>query len=146
MQYSPKPLAMPAPRPAGQASKVLLLEDDESLKTIITEFLEENGWCVTSVRNGVEGVRKVMAGDFDAIICDMLMPKLPGDMFFLAVERLRPHLCPRFIFITGLRGNPRIAEFIRRVNGALLTKPFRVGDLLDMVRLVQVKASFHSNN
>ena len=39
---------------------------------------------------GVEGVHEVLASEFDAILCDMQMPTLPGDMFYRAVERMRP--------------------------------------------------------
>lgn len=127
-----------------QTRRILLLEDDDDFNAILTEFLESNFYQVVSVRNGVEGVREVMKGDFDVIVCDMMMPALPGDMFYLAVERMRPHLCSRFIFITGLRGNPKITEFIKRVNGTMLAKPFHVDDLLEMIGFVQVKSTLRS--
>jgi CheY-like chemotaxis protein len=60
-----------------------------------------NVYQVTNVPLGAEGVQQVLASDFDAIVCDMVMPNFPGDMFYLAVQRARPHLCQRFIFITG---------------------------------------------
>jgi DNA-binding response OmpR family regulator len=128
-----------------QTKRVLLLEDDDDFNAIIKEFLESNFFEVVSVRNGVEGVREVMKSDFDVIVCDMMMPALPGDMFYLAVERMRPHLCARFIFITAMRGNPKITEFIKRVNGTMLAKPFHVDDLLEMIGFVQVKATLRSH-
>jgi len=69
----------------------------------------------------------------------MMMPTLPGDMFFRAVERMRPHLCSRFVFMTGHRGNQKVNEFISLVNGTILTKPFKVDDLLEMIAFIQVK-------
>ena len=54
---------------------------------------------------------------------------------------MRPHLCRRFIFVTGHRGNPKINEFIKRVNGTMLTKPFHVDDLLEIIAFIQVKSS-----
>src|SRR5204863_3983154 len=85
--------------------RILLLEDDASFKEIMQCFLCENGFDVVAVQNGVEGVHEVLASDFEVILCDMLMPTLPGDMFYRAVERMRPHLCDRFIFMTGYRGS-----------------------------------------
>ena len=73
--------------------RILLLEDDPDFKGILTDVLEQNDYTVVAVQNGAEGVREVMKADFDAIICDMMMPGLPGDMFYLAVERMRPALC-----------------------------------------------------
>jgi len=123
----------------GQKGRVLLLEDDPQFKEIMNEFLAGEGFEVASVQNGVEGVHEVLAHDFDVILCDMMMPTLPGDMFFRAVERMRPHLCNRFIFMTGHRGNPKVNDFIRTVNGTILSKPFHVDDLLEMIAFVQVR-------
>jgi CheY-like chemotaxis protein len=121
--------------------KVLLLEDDAAFREIMTDFLQENGFEVTAVRNGVEGVHKVLASDFEMILCDMMMPTLPGDMFFRAVQRMRPHLCDRFVFMTGHRSHPRIKDFIDSVWGTVLIKPFRVSDLLEMIDFVRLRSS-----
>jgi DNA-binding response OmpR family regulator len=129
--------------PAGDSvamkKKVLLLEDDPAFKEIMQDFLTESGFEVVAVQNGVEGVHQVLAGDFEIILCDMMMPALPGDMFFRAVERMRPHLCDRFVFMTGHRNNQKVNEFIASVNGTILTKPFHVDDLLEMVAFIQVR-------
>jgi len=121
-----------------QTKRILLLEDDETLKDAIKDFLEANFYEVVSVSNGAEGVRAVLKDDFDIVICDMMMPKLPGDMFYTAVERMRPELCRRFVFITGHGHNPKINDFIKKVRGTMLAKPFHLDDLLDTVACVQV--------
>ena len=125
---------------ASQTKKILLLEDDPAFKEIMTDFLQESGFEVVAVQNGVEGVHQVLASDFEVIICDMMMPTLPGDMFFRAVERMRPHLCDRFVFMTGHRGNTKVNDFIENVHGTILTKPFHVDDVLELIAFVQVRA------
>lgn len=129
--------------PSMDKRKVLLLEDDPQFKEIMKEFLQSHGFDVVAVQNGVEGVHEVLAGDFEVILCDMMMPTLPGDMFFRAVERMRPHLCDRFIFMTGHRGNSKVSDFIRSVNGTMLAKPFHVDDLLEIIAFVQVRMAVH---
>ena len=119
--------------------KVLLLDDDETLAKLLQEFLESNAFEVTVVQTGVDGIKKVMAGDFDVILCDMMMPKMPGDMFYLAVERARPHLCKRFVFMTGYKGDPKIDAFIRQVKGLMLWKPFEMHLLLDAINVILKK-------
>ena len=94
---------------------------------------------MVGVTNGVEGVHQVLASDFEVLLCDMMMPTLPGDMFFRAVERMRPHLCDRFIFMTGHRGNTKVNDFIASVSGTILTKPFHVDDLLEMIAFINVR-------
>ena len=124
-----------------ETKRVLLLEDDEMFKSIISDFLESNFYEVVAVGNGADGVRAVLKEEFDVIICDMMMPKLPGDMFYVAIERMRPHLCRRFIFITGHRGNQKINDFIKQVKGTMLAKPFHMDDLLEAIAFVQVKTA-----
>src|SRR5215210_4141579 len=92
-------------RPAQiEIRRILLLDDDVLLADTLQHSLEERNFIVTSVTNGVEGVREIVETDFDVIICDLLMPKMAGDIFFKAVEHTKPHLCSRFIFITGHAG------------------------------------------
>ena len=146
-RYTDQPTALevsdslPEPVVSETAGTVLLLEDDPQFKDIMNEFLHSHGFKVVSVQNGVEGVHEVLAKDFEIILCDMMMPTLPGDMFFRAVERMRPHLCNRFIFMTGHRGNGKVSDFIRAVNGTILSKPFHVDDLLEMIAFVQVRSA-----
>src|SRR3954470_467559 len=142
---------LPKPQPSATAAlrvhpgqsdlpkRVLLVDDDETFQEIMKDFLVESGYNVVAVQNGVEGVHEVLASDFEIILCDMMMPTLPGDMFFRAVERMRPHLCQRFVFMTGHRGNQKVNDFIQLVNGTILTKPFKVDDLLEMIAFIQVK-------
>ncbi len=130
----------PTPSEAkARTKKILLLEDDPAFKEIMTDFLTESGFEVIAVQNGVEGVHQVLASDFEVILCDMMMPTLPGDMFFRAVERMRPHLCDRFVFMTGHKGNTKVNDFIENVCGTILTKPFHVDDVLELIAFIQVR-------
>jgi CheY-like chemotaxis protein len=121
---------------AGGPKRVLLLEDEGALTEILQLYLELNGWEVTAVTNGVDGLKHVMAADFDVIVCDMMMEKLAGDMFYTAVQRSKPQLCKRFVFMTGYKGNTKIEDFIRKINGVMLWKPFEPYELLDTMRSV----------
>jgi DNA-binding response OmpR family regulator len=116
--------------------RVLLLEDDVDLCHTLKEWLEMNGCRVTIVHRGVEGVTEIMKSDFDAIVCDMVMPMMPGDMFYLAVSKAKPHLCERFVFITGHRDRPDIAKFLWEFHGPTLNKPLNLEELLCAVRQV----------
>jgi len=122
-----------------EARRILLLEDDEQLGEIIKDFLTMHDYEVVVVSNGVEGVREIIARDFEAIVCDIMMPKLAGDMFYLAVERMRPNLCDRFVFITGQRENPKVMDFINKTGSIVLIKPFPMNDLLDLIGFVQLR-------
>lgn len=119
---------------------ILLLDDDVSLANTLKLLLESHNFVVTTAYNGVEGLREVMAMDFDIIMCDMMMPRMPGDMFYLAVERTKPHLCDRFIFITGHADNPKVTAFLKGLNALVLYKPVVKEDLIRAISFILKKA------
>jgi len=119
--------------------EILILEDDVALAMQLKEALEIQGYVVTVVSNGAEGLKKILATDFSIILCDIVMPNFPGDMFYLAVERVRPRLCKRFIFMTGYKGDRKIEEFIRRIRGLMLWKPFEMQVLFEALKVVNDK-------
>jgi DNA-binding NtrC family response regulator len=123
-----------------EIKNILLLDDDQELADTLKQLLELHNFVVTTVSNGAEGLREVMELDFDVIICDMLMPHMPGDMFYLAVQKVKPHLARRFIFITGHSEMPKINEFLEKVNGLVIYKPAHIEDIVRMISLVLKRA------
>ncbi len=119
--------------------KVLVLEDDAIYASILKEALEMTSYEVTVVGSGTEGLKLVMNTEFDAVVCDMVMPSLPGDMFYLAVEKVKPRLCRRFIFITGHKAEKRWDEFARSRGCLILWKPFELYMLLEAVEVLTSK-------
>lgn len=122
----------------------MLLEDDDSLRESITDYLTENRYTVVAVQNGGDGVREVLAGDFVLVVCDFRMPGLPGDLFFRAVQRIRPSLCQRFVFMTGHQNDAVTDAFIKSVDGFVLQKPFPLKNLLDSIAFTEVRGMFQS--
>jgi len=70
----------------------------------------DQDYSITVVPTGAEGVQQILAGDFDAILCDMVMPNFPGDMFYLAVQRIRRTL-PAVHFHDGAQRQPKGRRF-----------------------------------
>ena len=125
--------------PASRMKTVLMLEDDPHCAEMLRQFLTSHSFHVTWVTNGADGVRKVLDRDFDIVLCDLAMPHLPGDMFYMAVERTKAHLCHRFVFMTGYAANPKYEAFIRKVKAPVLFKPFLLSDLLNMIDLIWIR-------
>ena len=91
--------------------RVLLLEDRDDFREVLHDYLVSRSFQVTSVPSGVEGLREIIKDPFDLIVCDMMMPRVGGEMFYWAVTRVRPAAGQRFIFFTGHKNNPRINFF-----------------------------------
>src|SRR5437773_8630963 len=122
------------PDVAGPAQRVLLLEDRDDFREVLRDHLVSRLFQVVSVPSGVEGLHEIRKGAFDLIICDMMMPRVGGEMFYWAVTRLRPATAQRFIFFTGHRNNPTIEFFFKRVNATVLSKLFKLAELDSTIR------------
>jgi len=68
--------------------KVLVLEDHQGLRTLLTDLLKMNGYDVTATSNGMEGYEKAREGGYDVIITDIKMPEMDGVTF---LRTLREH-------------------------------------------------------
>ncbi len=123
----------------GVTRKILILDDDQWFTNLLVELLQTQHFQTKTVDNGVEGIKEIMNSDFDVILCDIMMPNLSGDMFYVAVQRTKPHLCKRFIFMSGHKGNPKIEAFIKSINGKVLWKPFELHQLTEAIRDVEMK-------
>jgi len=134
-------IEVPAAYVAGSAQRVLLLEDRDDFREVLRDHLVSRFCQVTSVPSGVEGLREIRKGAFDLIICDMMMPRMGGEMFYWAVTRIRPATAQRFIFFTGHRNNPAIEFFFKRVKATVLIKPFTMKALDSTIRDVLRKLS-----
>jgi len=119
-----------------EIKNVLLVDDDEALANTLKHLLESHNFIVTTAGNGVDALREVMAFDFDVIICDMLMPKMAGDMFYLAVQKTKPQLASRFLFVTGHADNPKVDAFLKTIDAEVLVKPVPTEELIRMISLI----------
>ncbi|TMB17385.1 MAG: response regulator, partial [Deltaproteobacteria bacterium] len=56
--------------------RVLIADDEESIRHVLTELLEERGYEVRAVTDGEEAMRELSARDYDALVTDVRMPKM----------------------------------------------------------------------
>jgi two-component system, cell cycle sensor histidine kinase and response regulator CckA len=108
---------------------ILVVEDDEGLRSIIAEVLAESGYSVLTARNGAEAVLVVerRGGAIDLVVSDMVMPAMGGAMLAEQLGDLR------FLFMSGYSELASGEEGITRGVG-FLQKPFTPGSLLRKVR------------
>jgi CheY-like chemotaxis protein len=120
--------------PPAQKKRVLIVEDDLDLLRIYENLLGGFQYEVSTATDGVLALKRIFAGDVDAILCDLKMPELDGDLFYAAVERAKPHLCNRFIFITGAGDDPKYHLFLSQMKSPVLRKPVHPAALLQELR------------
>ena len=67
----------------------------------MTDALRDAGYVVEHAGDGEEALLKVEAQAFDAVVCDLRMPRLDGKAFYHALSRSAPGLAKRVVFVTG---------------------------------------------
>jgi two-component system OmpR family response regulator len=60
------------------ARSILLVDDDVDLSAMLREYLESEGFEVETVFNGAEGVAHALSGEYDAVVLDVMLPRLSG--------------------------------------------------------------------
>jgi len=117
----------------------LIVEDNVALGESLEMLLETSSFDVSRTTDGVGGLHNINLMDFDIILCDLVMPNLSGDMLYMSVRRVKPHLCSRFIFMTGNQDDPKWEQFARSTGTTLLRKPFTLNTLVNAIREVMQK-------
>jgi PAS domain S-box-containing protein len=119
---------------AVQGAAVLLVEDERALAAAVSEALTDAGLKVDYAGDGEEALARVRQKDYDAVICDLKMPRVDGMMLYRAMAAATPALARRVIFVTGDVAGTDAERFLEDTGCRWLAKPFRLGDLLRAVR------------
>ena len=117
---------------AGKPRRVLLVDDDAEMRSLLTDVLQDEGFEVLQASNGAEALIILHREAFSAIVLDKNMPGLSG-MELLPGLRI---ICPQtpVILITAF-GDERTAEEAEERGGAgVLFKPFHMDDLCTMLQ------------
>ena len=104
---------------------VLVVDDDQQLASALQWILADENFFA---------LLKLKTHEYDAVVCDLKMPRLRGDEFYLKAKQMRPTLADRFIFITGFATDPNIALFLNKHGVKYLVKPFPVQGLINCVK------------
>jgi|ERR1041384_1424337 CheY-like chemotaxis protein len=113
---------------------ILIVDDNVPLAHFIEEILKLNGYDATVITDSVLALKHALHHPTDAVICDLQMPKLDGDLFYATVERAQPALARRFIFVTGMADDERFKKFVSTVESPVLHKPVLVEELLGALK------------
>ncbi len=120
--------------------KILLIEDNESVRENTAEILELTGYEVVTAENGKEGVAKAQAEPFDLVICDIMMPELDGYGVLHILNKNPKTSSLPFIFLTAKAERADFRKGMSLGADDYLTKPFEETELLNTIELRLNKA------
>ncbi len=132
------------------ASRILIIDDDESLRKVIGYMLEEAGYDVERAASAEEGLRKVTERRPDLVLSDIKMPKRDGIELLSDIKRADPTI--PVVMLTAFASVETAVEAMKRGASDYLTKPIARDDLtvtvakaLKLQRLEEENASLRSN-
>ena len=123
---------------------ILIVEDDEMIRSIIYEFLEMENFNVISAEDGCVGVYLAQELHPDLILCDINMPNLDG---FGVLEKIRKNTRTAktpFIFLTSEVDSESRKRAVQLGANDYLTKPVNISRLLEAIANQLQKV--HSSN
>ena len=110
------------------ARRILLAEDDDSMRTFIERALVKAGYEVVSVANGREAHERVKAEPFTLLLTDIVMPQMDGIELARRASEHAPDI--KIMFITGFAAVTLNTDSRTVKDARVLSKPFHLKDLV----------------
>jgi CheY-like chemotaxis protein len=111
--------------------RILVIEDDEEMRALLRDMIEEEGYKTDSVNNGSEAFHKLAKESFDLIITDVRMPGLTGLDILPGIKRLQPDA--PIIVITAFGSEEVQRKAFERGANAYLEKPIHFQKLRTLI-------------
>lgn len=117
----------------GKRVRVLVVEDEPDLRSALVQALTENGYAVDSASEGVDGLYKATTWSYDAIVLDIMLPKMNG---WDVLRSIREKNAAPVLILTA---RDAISDRVRGLDGGAddyLVKPFSIQELLARLRVL----------
>lgn len=114
---------------AGRPTRILMVDDEPLIVQLVVDLLTAEGYEVDTAADGLRALEQIEHGSYDLILSDLRMPGLDGFALYHELERRRPDLLGRMIFISGTTEHPEYRTFLDETRVPMLSKPFHLEDL-----------------
>jgi two-component system response regulator PilR (NtrC family) len=112
--------------------KILIVDDERSMRDVLSIMLKRAGYGVTVAADGEEAIEQIGKEIFDLVITDLKMPKLGGMEVLKAVKEVSPETV--VLMITAFASTESAVEAMKRGAYDYLTKPFQVDEVQLIIR------------
>jgi len=113
--------------------KILVIEDEPDLLSALVQSLREAGYAVDSAEDGEEGLFKAAGGGYDAVVLDMMLPRIDG---WALLGKLRKTDTVPVLALTARDALPDRVRGLDAGADDYLTKPFELAELLARLRAI----------
>ena len=114
-----------------EKARILVVDDDESIRTVFKINLEVRGYSVETAATGEEAIEKVKAGFYNLALIDIRLPDMEGTELLTKMHRTTPAMMK--IMVTGFPSLENAVDALNLGADAYLMKPVELGELLKVV-------------
>ena len=118
----------------AEKNKILVVDDEEALRTVLSAELEGEGYKVSSARDGSDAISILRTQTFDLILLDIKMPVIDGFEVLKFVKESQPTI--KVIMLTGFADLKNAIESKKLGAEDFVSKPYDLVDLLTTVERV----------
>ena len=115
----------------NRTPQILIVEDDEEMRSLLKEFLEEEGFETEYARNGSDALREIAEKPFDLIVTDIEMPGLTGLDILPEMKKLRPEAS--IIVMTSFANEEVYRRSLEKGASGYLEKPIHIKKLKALI-------------
>jgi two-component system, cell cycle sensor histidine kinase and response regulator CckA len=129
------PLSRPsiaATAPPGEGETLLVVEDEESVRTLTRRTLEEAGYRVLEAGDGRSALELVLTAEIDLVLCDVILPEMSGHELGRRISSVRPDL--PVLYMSGYPGADVFDRGLIARDAPFIEKPFTADDLASYIR------------
>ncbi|MBS1867906.1 MAG: response regulator, partial [Acidobacteria bacterium] len=126
-------------RQAGGSETILVVDDEEGVREVASQYLSSRGYRVLAAESGAQALQmaKNESGKIDVLVTDALMPGMSGPA--LAKELLAQRPSTKVLYISGYAEDTSLLEDARQRGDAFLQKPFGLDSLAEKLRALLSK-------
>lgn len=115
-----------------EVARILIVDDDESIRKTLSLILEEEGYTVDMAQNGKEAIKKSQAKLYNLALIDIRLPDMEGTELLTRIKETTPRM--RKIIVTGYPTLQNAVEAVNRRADAYVMKPFDVDRVLSAIK------------
>jgi len=116
----------------GERARILVVDDDESIRKVLATILEEEGYTVDTAKNGKEAITKSRKNFYNLALIDIRLPDIAGTKLLAKVKDTTPRM--RKIIITGYPSVQNAIEALNKDADAYILKPFDLDKVLATIK------------
>ncbi len=120
--------------------QILVVDDDLDLRENLVEILNAEGYGVQATENASEALEKLRQTDFEVVILDFMMPGMNGIEALYEMKKIAPKA--KVIMITAFATIENAVNAIKRGASEFITKPFKIEELLILIKQVLEELRF----